>query len=52
MRKRGVQVSWFGLKSNVEGFSQFGLKTGAYEFPGLSLKTDSYGLVILASKSL
>jgi hypothetical protein len=46
-----VQVSWFGLKTKVDGFSWFGLKTGGYWFPGLGLKTASYDSVICASKS-
>jgi hypothetical protein len=37
-RRHGAQVSWFGLKTKVDGFSRFGLKTG------------NYGLVVLASK--
>jgi hypothetical protein len=51
-RRRGAQVSWFDLKTMVNGFSQFGLKTGGYGFPGWGLKTSSYGLVIYSLKSL
>jgi hypothetical protein len=46
-----VRVSWFGLKTKVDGFSRFGLKTGGFSFPGLGLKTSSCGLVIWATKS-
>jgi hypothetical protein len=57
-----VRVSWFSLKTNVDGFSEFGIKTGGYGFcgfasnqslgfPSLGLKTDNYNLVIWASKS-
>jgi hypothetical protein len=35
-------VSWFGLKTKVDGFSRFGLKTGGFGFPGLGLITGSY----------
>jgi hypothetical protein len=49
--KSVVRVSWFGLKTKVDGFSWFGLKTGGDGFPGLVLKTGSYGLVIWGSKS-
>jgi hypothetical protein len=49
--KSVVRVSWFGLKTKVDGFSWFGLKTDGDGFPGLVLKTDSYGLVIWGSKS-
>jgi hypothetical protein len=55
-------VSWFSLKTKVNGLSRFGLKTGGYGFvvwpqnhslgfPGLCLKTGSYGLVIWPTKS-
>jgi hypothetical protein len=61
-RRWWAQVSWFSLKTKVDGFSQFGLKTGGYGscdlasnhslgFPGLDLKTGSYGLVIWPTKS-
>jgi hypothetical protein len=50
-RRRGTQVSWFGLQTKVNCFSQFGLKTGGYRFSSLGLKTGSYGLEILATKS-
>jgi hypothetical protein len=46
-----ARISWFGLKTKVDGFSQFGLKIDSFRFPGLGLKTNSYYLVILASKS-
>jgi hypothetical protein len=46
-----VLVSWFGLKTKVDGFSRFDLKTDGFGFPGLGLKTDNYSLVIWASKS-
>jgi hypothetical protein len=49
-RRHGTRVSWFGLKTEVDGFSQFGLKTGGFGFPDLVLKTDNYDLVIYASK--
>jgi hypothetical protein len=44
-------VSWFDLKTKVDGFSRFGLKTGGFGFPSLGLKIVSYNLVIWASKS-
>jgi hypothetical protein len=47
-----VQVSWFGLKTKVDSFSQFGLKTDGFGFLSLGLKTGSYGLVIWATKLL
>jgi hypothetical protein len=47
-----VRVSWFDLKTMVDGFSWFGLKTGGFGFSDLGLKIGSYGLVIWASKSL
>jgi hypothetical protein len=49
--KQICRVSWFGLKTKVDGFSQFGLKTSGLGFSGLCLKTGSYSLVIWASKS-
>jgi hypothetical protein len=33
-----VRVSWFSLKTNVDGFSRFGLKTGGHDFCGLASK--------------
>jgi hypothetical protein len=48
--RQGARVSWFGLKTKVDGFSQFGLKTGGYGFPDMSLKIGNYSLVIWASK--
>jgi hypothetical protein len=57
IRRRGAWVSWFSLKTKVDGFSRFDLETGGCSsfgltskplarFPGCGLKTDSYGLVI------
>jgi hypothetical protein len=46
-----VWVSWFGLKTKVDRFSQFGRKTSGYKFPGLDLNNGSYGVVISATKS-
>jgi hypothetical protein len=48
-RRRGVRVSWFGLKTKVDGFSRFGLKISGLRSLGLCLKTGSYGLMIWAS---
>jgi hypothetical protein len=50
-----VRVSWFSLKTMVDGFSRFGLKTGSYgscglaskphlRFPNLGLKSGSCDL--------
>jgi hypothetical protein len=50
-RRRGAQVSWFGLKAKVDDFSRFDLKTGGFGFSGSGIKIDSYGLVIWVSKS-
>jgi hypothetical protein len=50
-RRRWAWVSWFGIKTKVDGFSRFGLKTGGFRFPGLDLKTDRCGLVIWPTKS-
>jgi hypothetical protein len=33
-----VWVSWFNLKTKVNGFSQFGLKIGGYDSCGLASK--------------
>jgi hypothetical protein len=33
-----VRVSWFSLRTKVDGFSQFGLKTGVYGSCGLASK--------------
>jgi hypothetical protein len=33
-----VRVSWFNLKTKVDGFSQFGLKTGGHGSCGLASK--------------
>jgi hypothetical protein len=46
-----ARVSWFGLKTMVDGFSRFSIKIGGFGFSGFGLKTDSYGLVLRASKS-
>jgi hypothetical protein len=48
----GAWVSWFDLKTKVDGFSQFGLKTGGSRFSGLGLKIGNYGLMICVSKLL
>jgi hypothetical protein len=37
-RRRGARISWFNLKTKVDGFSQFGLKTGGYCSCGLASK--------------
>jgi hypothetical protein len=37
-RRRGAWVSWFSLKSKVNGFSWFGLKTVGYDSCGLASK--------------
>jgi hypothetical protein len=37
-RRREAQVSWFSLKTKVNGFSWFGLKTGGYGSCGLTSK--------------
>jgi hypothetical protein len=37
-RRRGAQISWFSLKTKVNGFSRFGLKTSGYGFCGLGSK--------------
>jgi hypothetical protein len=47
-----VRVSWFSLKTKVNGFSQFGIKTGGYDVSGFDLKTSGYGSSGLASKPL
>jgi hypothetical protein len=39
-----VHISWFGLKTKVDGFSRFGLKIGGFGFPSLGLQTSSYDL--------
>jgi hypothetical protein len=52
IRRRGVLVSWFGLKTKVDGFSRFGLKTSGFGFLGLDLKTGSFSLVVWTSKPL
>jgi hypothetical protein len=49
--RRGAWISWFGIKTKVDGFFRFGLKTGGFWFPGLGVKIGSYGLVICTSKS-
>jgi hypothetical protein len=36
--RRGARVSWFSLKTKVDGFSLFGLKTGGYGSCGLASK--------------
>jgi hypothetical protein len=48
-RRRGVQVSWFSLKTKVDGFFWFGLKTGGYNSCGLASTTRS-GFPVWASK--
>jgi hypothetical protein len=61
-RRWGVWVSWFSLKTKVDGFSRFSLKTGGYGLCGLAskpltrvsrfgLKTGRWGLVIWPTKS-
>jgi hypothetical protein len=50
-RRRGVQISWFCLKTMVDGLFRFSLKIGGFGFYSLCLKTGSYGLVIWTSKS-
>jgi hypothetical protein len=37
-RRRGAQVSWFSLKTKVDGFFRFSLKTGGYGSCGLASK--------------
>jgi hypothetical protein len=49
-RRWGAHVSWFDLKTKVDGFSRFDLKTGGFLFPDLGLKTGSYDFMIWASK--
>jgi hypothetical protein len=60
--RRGARVSWFSLKTKVDGFSRFSLKTGGYGSYGLAskslarvfdlgFKTGSCGLVIWPIKS-
>jgi hypothetical protein len=50
-KRRGAYVSWFGLKTKVDCFSQFSLKIGSYVFSSLGLKTGSCGLMIWPTKS-
>jgi hypothetical protein len=38
IRRHGARVSWFSLKTKVNGFSWFGLKTAAYGSCGLASK--------------
>jgi hypothetical protein len=37
-RRRGAQISWFSLKTKVDGFPRFGIKTGGYSSCGLASK--------------
>jgi hypothetical protein len=37
-RRRGTHVSWFVIKTKVDGFSRFGLKTGGFRFLDLASK--------------
>jgi hypothetical protein len=37
-RRRGARISWFCLKTKVDGFSRFGLKTGGYDSCALASK--------------
>jgi hypothetical protein len=37
-RRCGEHISWFSLKTKVDGFSQFDLKTGGYGSYGLASK--------------
>jgi hypothetical protein len=46
-----VWVSWFTLKTTVDGLSVVWPQNRWDEFLGLGLKTGSYGLMIWASKS-
>jgi hypothetical protein len=39
IRRRRARVSWFSLKTKVNGFSWFGLKTGGYGSCGLASKS-------------
>jgi hypothetical protein len=47
-----VWVSWFSLKTKVNGFSQFDLKIGGYGFSQFDLKTGGYDSCGLTSKPL
>jgi hypothetical protein len=49
--RRGAWVSWFVLKTKLDGFSEFGFKIVGFRFPSLGLKTNSYALLIWALKS-
>jgi hypothetical protein len=40
IRRRGARVSWFSLKTKVDGFSRFGLKTKWAMVCRLRHKTD------------
>jgi hypothetical protein len=63
-RRRGAQVSWFSLKTKVnglsvvwpqnhcDGFSRICLKAGGYGFSRFGLKTSGYGFCGLVSKPL
>jgi hypothetical protein len=62
IRRRGAWVSWFSLKTKVDGFSRFGLKICGYGSFGLASKPlardswfgpqiGSYGLLIWPTKS-
>jgi hypothetical protein len=51
-KERGVQISWFSLKTKVNSFSWSGLKTGVYGFSRFDLKTGGYDSYDLALKPL
>jgi hypothetical protein len=59
--RQGARVSWFSLKTKVDGFSRFGLKTSGYNSCGLASKplaqvsrfwpqNQQPGFLVLASK--
>jgi hypothetical protein len=49
--RRGVRVSWFSLKTKIDGLSVVWPQNHWDGFSSLDLKTGSYGLVIWGSKS-